>query len=42
MEQYKLTLIRLTWGIIIFMTVLCDSFAKLMVVRFLLGAAEAL
>ena len=37
-----LTLFRMAWGVLIFMSVLCDSFAKFMVVRFLLGAAEAM
>lgn len=29
------------WGVIIFLSVLCDSFSKFMAVRFFLGAAEA-
>jgi len=37
-----LTVLRMSWGILIFMSVLCNSFAKFMVVRFLLGAAEAM
>ncbi|KAI1621289.1 MFS transporter [Exophiala viscosa] len=30
------------WGVILFMHVVCDSFAKLMAVRFFLGMAEAI
>lgn len=33
---------RLLWGVILFMHVVCNNWAKLMVVRFFLGMAEAM
>lgn len=38
---WLLTSISFLWGVIIFLSILCDSFSKFMAVRFFLGAAEA-